>query len=92
MADNWEAVKHRGVATPVIMHAQGLLRDEDIYANLGDLILGLKPGRENDRERIHFTHNGMGVEDIALAWDVYCTARERNLGQRLNLWETPLWV
>jgi N-[(2S)-2-amino-2-carboxyethyl]-L-glutamate dehydrogenase len=92
VTDCWDVVKHRGVATPAIMHAQGLLRDEDIYANLGELILGRKPGRENECERIHFAHNGMGVEDIALARDVYRTACQRHLGQRLTLWEKPLWV
>ena len=92
VTDSWEAVKHRGVSTPALMHAQGLLRDQDIYANLGELILGRKPGRENEHERIHFAHSGMGVEDIALAWDVYRTACQRNLGQHLNLWEKPFWV
>jgi N-[(2S)-2-amino-2-carboxyethyl]-L-glutamate dehydrogenase len=92
VTDSWEAMKHRGITTPALMHAQGLLRDEDIYADLGELILGRKPGRENERERIHFAHNGMGVEDIALAWDVYRTACQRNLGQRLTLWPKPLWV
>ena len=92
VTDCWGVVKHRGVATPALMHAQGLLRDEDIYANLGELILGRKPGRESERERIHFVHNGMGVEDIALAWDVYHTACQRQLGKRLSLWEKPLWV
>jgi ornithine cyclodeaminase/alanine dehydrogenase-like protein (mu-crystallin family) len=92
VADSWEVVKHRGVATPALMHAHGLLRDEDIYAELGELILGRKPGRETERERIHFVHNGMGVEDVALAFDVYRTACPRNLGQHLTLWEKPLWL
>ena len=32
------------------------------------------------------------IEDVALAWCVYSTARQRGLGQGLNLWEKPLWV
>ncbi len=91
VVDNWEVVTHRGTVTPAIMHAQGLLRDEGIYATLGELILGRKPGREND-ERIHFVHQGMGIEDVALAWCVYLTAKRRGLGQTLGLWEKPLWV
>jgi ornithine cyclodeaminase/alanine dehydrogenase-like protein (mu-crystallin family) len=92
VTDNWEALKHRGIITPALMHAQRLLQDDDVYGTLGELILGRKPGRENEYERIHFAHMGMGVEDIALAWDVYCTARDLGLGQRLKLWESPLWV
>ncbi len=92
VTDNWEAMKHRGIITPALMHARGLLRDDDLYATLGELILGRKPGRENENERIHFAHMGMGVEDISLASAVYCTACELGLGQRLKLWDSPLWV
>ncbi len=90
--DNWDVMTHRGTVTPAIMHAQGLLRNEDIYATLGELVLGRKPGRENEDERIHFVHQGMGIEDVALAWSVYSTAQERGLGQHLRLWQKPLWV
>jgi ornithine cyclodeaminase/alanine dehydrogenase-like protein (mu-crystallin family) len=91
VADDWETVKQRGIMTPAIMHRQGLLRDEDVQANLGELILGTKTGRESD-ERIHFCHMGMGINDVALAWAVYENARERNLGMSLPLWKEPLWV
>ena len=91
VADDWETVKQRGIMTPAIMHQKELLRDEDIYANLGELILGTRKGREGD-ERIHFCHMGMGLNDVALAWAVYETARRRNLGMSLPLWEQPLWV
>ena len=92
VVDNWDVVTHRGTVTPAIMHAQGLLRREDIYATLGELILGRKSGRENEAERIHFVHQGMGIEDVALAWSVYSIARQRGLGQGLHLWEKPLWI
>jgi len=92
VTDSWDVIKHRGITTPALMHAEGLLRDEDIHANLGQLTLGLKPGRENEDERIHFFHIGMGVEDIAWAWQVYRISCERGLGQWLDLWEKPLWV
>jgi N-[(2S)-2-amino-2-carboxyethyl]-L-glutamate dehydrogenase len=91
VADDWETVKHRGIMTPALMHQQKLLSDADIHANLGELILGTKPGREKE-ERIHYCHMGMGVDDVALAWSIYETARERNLGIRLPLWHEPLWV
>jgi ornithine cyclodeaminase/alanine dehydrogenase-like protein (mu-crystallin family) len=91
VADDWETVKQRGIMTPAIMHRQGLLRDEEVHANLGELILGTKAGRESD-ERIHYCHMGMGVSDVALAWAVYENARERNLGMSLPLWKEPLWV
>jgi ornithine cyclodeaminase len=92
VTDNWESMKHRGIITPALMHAKGALRDDDVHATLGELILGRKPGRETATERIHFAHMGMGVEDVALAAAVYETASERGLGQRLKLWDAPLWA
>ena len=92
VTDDWEIMKHRGITTPAIMHQQGLLHDSNIYANIGDLLLEKKPGREFDEERIHYAHIGMAVNDIALAWAIYRTACERQLGISLPLWKTPLWV
>ena len=92
VTDDWDVIEHRGIMTPAIMHQQGLLNREDIYANLGELILGRKPGRENDEERIHYCHMGMGIDDISLAWAVYQTACDRRLGLKLPLWREPLWL
>jgi ornithine cyclodeaminase/alanine dehydrogenase-like protein (mu-crystallin family) len=91
VADDWETVKQRGIMTPALMHQQGLLHDHNIHANLGELITGSKPGRENG-ERIHYCHMGMGVDDVALASAVYQAACQKNLGVRLPLWEKPLWI
>ena len=91
VVDDWETVKQRGIMTPAIMHRQGLLRDEDIQASLGELILGTKRGRESD-ERIHYCHMGMGVDDVAVGRTIYETARKQNLGIELTLWKEPLWV
>jgi ornithine cyclodeaminase/alanine dehydrogenase-like protein (mu-crystallin family) len=91
VADDWETVKQRGIITPAIMHQQGLLADTGIHANLAELILGTKKGREGE-ERIHYCHMGMAVNDVALASAIYETARERNLGVRLPMWKEPLWV
>jgi N-[(2S)-2-amino-2-carboxyethyl]-L-glutamate dehydrogenase len=91
VTDDWETVKRRGIMTPAIMYQQTLLQDQDIYANLGELILGMKPGRESD-ERIHCCHMGMGLDDVALAWSIYKTACERSLGLHLPLWQNPFWV
>lgn len=92
VTDSWDAIKHRGIMTPALMHAQGLLRDDDIYARLGQILLGLRPGRESGDERIHFAHMGLGIADVALGWEIYQTAKTHGLGQPLTLWKKPLWV
>ncbi len=92
VVDDWETVKHRGIMTPALMHQAGLLPDERIYASLGELVAGFKPGRTHDQERIHFAHMGMGVDDVALAAALYRTACAHGLGQPLTLWREPLWI
>jgi ornithine cyclodeaminase/alanine dehydrogenase-like protein (mu-crystallin family) len=92
VCDDWETVKHRGLPTPARMHAEGLLPDERIHANLPQLLAGSRLGRENERERIHFAHIGLGLGDVAWAAEVYQQAQQRSLGQRWDLWHAPLWA
>jgi ornithine cyclodeaminase len=45
----------------------GFLRQDDIYAELGQLAAGLKPGRESAGELTIADLTGLGVEDAAMA-------------------------
>ena len=44
----------------------GQLRTEHIYGEIGEIVAGLKAGRESQGERILFWHKGFAVSDIAL--------------------------
>jgi len=92
VVDDWETVKHR--KTPVLakMYDEGLIKDGAIYANLDEIVAGKKPGRENPKERIFFSPIGMAHEDVALASMVYERAQRNGIGQKLRLWNKPLWV
>ena len=57
--------------------------------DLGEVVLGSKKGRENDREPIFFILGGMGVQDVAWSYEVYLNAQKLGLGQELELWDTP---
>jgi len=61
------------------------LSPDDVYADMGEIVTGQKPGRENDQERILYTHMGMGAHDIALAHTAYCKAKERGIGTKVRL-------
>ena len=74
------------------MHRNGLFDDDRVYADLGEIVNRKKQGREDDRELIHFAAIGMGINDVALASMIYETAIERQLGTRLELWQSPMWV
>ena len=55
------------------------------YADLGELVTGKKPGRENRRERTMAMNLGFALEDMATAIEIYRQARERGLGTWLPL-------
>jgi ornithine cyclodeaminase/alanine dehydrogenase-like protein (mu-crystallin family) len=57
----------------------------DPYADLGELVGGLKPGRERDDERTMAMNLGLALDDMAVAPEVYRRARERGLGTTLKL-------
>ena len=57
----------------------------EIYATIGDIVSGKKPGRESERERIIAIPIGVAICDVALAHLIYHTAIEKKIGQRLNL-------
>jgi len=56
-----------------------------ISADLGELAAGLKPGRENDSERIFSMNMGIAVDDMVTAKVLYERALERGAGVRLEL-------
>lgn len=68
---------------------EGLLRPEQIE-DLGQIIAGDAPGRLHDDEIIIMSVGGMPVEDVAWGTVVYRNAIERNIGVKLNLWDTPV--
>ncbi|OGP95835.1 MAG: hypothetical protein A2157_03845 [Deltaproteobacteria bacterium RBG_16_47_11] len=58
---------------------------EEIYADLGELAAGLKPGRQNDTERIFCMNMGIAIDDMVTAKLIYERALERGAGTRLPL-------
>jgi len=47
--------------------AKGLMRWEDVRAEIGEVVAGLKKGRENDEEVTVFKSVGIAVQDAAVA-------------------------
>jgi N-[(2S)-2-amino-2-carboxyethyl]-L-glutamate dehydrogenase len=55
-----------------------------VHAELGDLLLGRRPGRQNEEERILVNPFGLAIEDVAMAARVHAAARRLGLGIRLE--------
>lgn len=57
--------------------------------DLGAIVSGDTPGRQNDEEIIILSVGGMAVEDVAWGTMVYRNALANGIGVKLNLWEEP---
>ena len=56
-----------------------------IYATIGEIVAGQKPGRDSKQERIVAFPIGMAICDVALAHLAYHKAVERKVGQTFRL-------
>ena len=58
--------------------------EENLHAELGQIVAGLKPGRERDDETILFWHRGLSLSDIALGHAMLEKGARLGIGQRLR--------
>jgi ornithine cyclodeaminase len=61
----------------------GVISKETVYAELGEIIAGRKPGRELDDQIIVCDLTGVGVQDVAAAALVMTRAQETGKGERI---------
>jgi alanine dehydrogenase len=66
---------------------KGLIRVEDVYGTLGEIIAGKKPGRTDERSITVFDSTGLAIEDVAVARIIYRKAQLRGGYLSLNLVE-----
>jgi N-[(2S)-2-amino-2-carboxyethyl]-L-glutamate dehydrogenase len=85
--DNWETIKHRMISTVALMYNDGLIAEEDVPVQLGKVLLGQEPGRENDDEIIYFNAVGTGILDLAVAARAYQKALKEGKGIQIPYWE-----
>lgn len=64
------------------------LKEENII-NIGDIITGKRPGRQNEKEKIIFGMGGIPLYDVAWGYTIYQKALKMGLGTKLNLWDKP---
>jgi alanine dehydrogenase len=62
----------------------GVVTRAEVYAELGDVVAGKKPGRESDEEIIVFDSTGMALQDVAAAAFLYEKAERQGSGVRLS--------
>ena len=83
VVDTISGCMHQGALVPYFK--SGLLKEKDIYSELGQIVVGEKKGRENEKEIILYVPIGVGTEDIAVAMKVYELAKAQGKGTMLSL-------
>ena len=62
----------------------GKLSEATLHAELGQIVAGLKPGRESEAETNLLWHRGLSLSDIALGHAMLVKAERLGIGQRLR--------
>ena len=79
VTDDWEQTKH--------FKSQGAFPDglPKLYAELGEIVAGKKPGREDEKERILAINIGLALSDIIVANHIYEMAKKNSTNTKLVL-------
>lgn len=67
----------------------GVVKKDQVHADLAELAAGRKRGRMSDEELVIFDSSGSGVQDVAAAWAAYQEASRAQIGARFNLSGIP---
>jgi ornithine cyclodeaminase len=83
VVDDWGQCRN-GMFGSLRAHVDaGKLTEATLHAELGQIVAGLRPGRERDDETILLWHRGLSLSDIALGAAMLAKARALGIGQRL---------
>jgi ornithine cyclodeaminase/alanine dehydrogenase len=66
---------------------KNIIAREGIHAEIGEILLGKKPGRERDEDITIFDSTGMAIQDNTTAGRIYRSALERHVGTFFSFFE-----
>jgi len=89
IVDDWNQCKQSQYGQYAGLIQSGVLGDQHCYGEIGEVVAGLKPGRESQQERIVFWHKGFAVSDIVIGHLAYEKAREKGVGTLLSYDSAP---
>ena len=83
VVDDWEQAAHSGeINVPLL---KGILSEKDIWAELGDIIVGTKQARISNKEITVFDSTGLAIQDAATVELVYKKAISRRTGCYIDI-------
>lgn len=83
VVDDYEQASHGGeINVPLSL---GIIKREDIWAEIGEIVAGLKPGREKPDEITVFSSTGLAIQDAVTAKLVYDKATKKGVGRFIKI-------
>lgn len=84
VVDDWGQCKGGKFGSLRTHVEKGLLSETNLHAELCDIVVGKKTGRESDDETTLLWHRGLSLSDIALGVTMLKKAKQLGVGQRLR--------
>ncbi|MGQ0719826.1 MAG: hypothetical protein ACT4NP_21395 [Pseudonocardiales bacterium] len=84
VADDWDQCNREGKVLHQLA-SEGRFTRQDLHAELSQVVVGERSGRDNDSEIIVLNPMGMAITDIACAKAVYDLSRAAGVGTWLSL-------
>ncbi len=83
VVDCWEQANHSGeINVPL---EKGIIKKENIFGELGEIVAGKKPKREKGEEITIFDSTGLAIQDLYTANLVYKLAKHKKIGKEIKL-------
>jgi alanine dehydrogenase len=83
VVDDWAQASHSGEINVPLSY--GMITKENIWAEIGEIVAGLKPGRQRQDEITVFTSTGLAVQDAVTAKIAYCKALSTKVGRFIKM-------
>jgi alanine dehydrogenase len=83
--DDWEQASQAGKINAPLLLRDTIILKEDVWAELGEIVAGLKPGRTSEEEITVFTNTGLAVQDAITAVFAYRKALEKRVGSFISI-------
>jgi len=81
--DDWEQASHSGeINVPL---TKGIITPKNVWAEIGEIVAGLKPSRTSDDEITLFTSTGLAIQDAVTAKLAYKKALAKGIGQFVEI-------
>lgn len=85
VVDDWDqSNREKKIINQLVL--EGRFSRKQLHAELGEIVIGEKPGRESDDEIILLNPMGMAIDDLVCAQHFYRLAHARGIGTQLPLY------